>query len=67
MKTLLSIETDKEDKLNLLLQVAKEMGMTVEKSPSIDSYSIVSENSLGEVWNSEEDGQWDKLFPRLKK
>ncbi len=67
MKTLLSIETDTSDKLNLLIRVAEEMGMDVKTNLEIDPITLASESSLAEDWISPEDERWNELFPNQKK
>ncbi len=67
MKTILSIESDSKDKLNLLIKLAREMGMTVETSSEAENmYSMVSESALSKDWDSQEDKRWDEAFAHLK-
>lgn len=67
MKTVLSIVTETEDKIELLIRVAEEMGLQVERKNTNDLSFLVSEASLAEAWNSSEDARWDEAFAHLKK
>jgi hypothetical protein len=67
MKATLNIEADTADKLHLLIRVAKEMGIAVKQSSSIDEYTTISEASLAIDWESAEDARWDELYAHLKK
>lgn len=67
MKATLKIEADNEDKLRLLIRVAEEMGIAVNANPLLDEYTVISENSLAEDWNSPEDARWDMAYAHLKK
>lgn len=68
MKTVLSIVSDSEDKVDLLVRIAEEMGLTVERKILEDEMSfLVSEPSLAEAWNSPEDAKWDEAFRHLRK
>jgi hypothetical protein len=67
MKTVLSIVTETEDKIDLLIRVAEEMGLKVERKNTKDISFLVSEASLAEAWNSPEDTRWDEAFAHLKK
>jgi len=71
MKTTLTFETVSEEKLNLLIRIAAEMGITVMPDKQEiksyiedDSISIVSEPALGEAWDSPEDDRWDELYKK---
>ena len=67
MKALLNIETDTADKLALLIRVAEEMGMGVEQAYPNDPFTLASQSSLTEAWDSPEDSHWDEAFAHLKK
>ncbi len=67
MKATLRIEAETEEKLRLLIRVAEEMGMEVQANTIVDSYSIASEPSLAEDWDSPEDARWDEQYAHLKK
>lgn len=67
MKTVLSIVTETADKIDLLIRVAEEMGLKVERKNTDDLSFLVSEASLAEAWNSPEDARWDDAFANLKK
>lgn len=68
MKTILSIESDTTEKLELLIRIAEEMGMTVETfSKEVEPYTLVSEEALAEDWNSPADDRWDEVFAHLEK
>ena len=67
MKTVLNIEADTADKLNLLIRIAEEMGIVVEPSTAVDSVTVASQDSLAEAWNSPEDAHWDEALARLNK
>jgi len=67
MRTVLNIQTDTADKLNLLIRVAEEMGMEVEQELAIDLVALASQDSLAEAWNSPEDAHWDKVATHVKK
>jgi hypothetical protein len=66
MKTTIVITNDSKEKIELLIKVAKEMGITVESVPPVDEVTVVSEPSLAEAWNSKEDERWDKLYGKKK-
>jgi len=65
--TTIIVKTDSDEKLALLLKVAREMGITAEPQFPVDEVSVVSEPSLAEAWNSKEDERWDKLYGKKKK
>ena len=67
MKTVLNIEADTADKLNLLIRVAEEMGIIVEPATAVDPVTLASQDSLAEAWNSPEDTHWDEALASLKK
>ena len=67
MKATLKIEADTEDKLQLLIRVAEEMGIAVKSSTLVDECTAVSESVLAEDWDSPEDARWDEVFAHLKK
>ena len=67
MKATLKIEADTEDKLQLLIRVAEEMGIAVKSSTLVDEYTAVSESVLAEDWDSPEDARWDEAYAHLKK
>lgn len=68
MKALLTIDTDKTDKIDLLVRIAVEMGLKVERTTVADDLSfLISEPSLAEAWNSPEDARWDEAFSHLKR
>lgn len=67
MKTVLSIVTETSDKVELLIRVAEEMGLKVERKDTEKPYFLVSEASLAEAWDSPEDARWDNAFAHLKK
>ena len=68
MKTTLQIETTFPEKISLLIQVAKEMGIEVKNSDTVypliiaDELTTVSEPALSEAWKSKEDERWDELY-----
>jgi hypothetical protein len=66
-KTTIIVKTDSDEKLALLLKVAREMGIMAEPQIPVDEVTIVSEPSLAEAWNSKEDQRWDKLYGKKKK
>jgi len=66
MKTNLLIQSASKRKIDLLLQVAKEMGILIEKISPTDEATAVSEPSLAEAWNSKEDDRWDELYGETK-
>ena len=69
MKSTLVIESATRKQIDTLLLFLKELGInaSIAESDDIDvnSLSIVSETSLAEAWNSEEDEQWDKLYKKI--
>lgn len=67
MQSIITITQGDRDKIELLVRVAEEMGLTVNVSNTIDPYTIASEASLAEDWNSPEDARWDEVFAHLKK
>jgi hypothetical protein len=67
MRANLTIEADNEDKVRLLIRIAEEMGLEVTSRPLADEYTLVSEPSLAEDWNSPEDERWDDVYAHLKK
>ncbi len=67
MKATLKVETETEDKLNLLIRIAEEMGMSVNTDLAADEITTVSESVLAEDWNSPEDARWDEMYAHLKK
>ena len=67
MKATLNIETDNQDKLQLLIRVAEEMGIAVNASPLADEVTAISEASLAEDWLSPEDARWDEVYAHLNK
>lgn len=67
MRTHLTIDADSEDKLRLLIRVAEEMGLEITSREVADEYTLISESSLAEDWNSPEDARWDEVYAHLKK
>ena len=66
MKTTIVVSNSSKEKIELLIKVAREMGITVEAMPAVDEVTIVSEPSLSEAWNSKEDERWDKAYGKKK-
>ena len=66
MKAKIIIESGSKRKVELLIKVAEEMGLTVKPDFPIDEITVVSEPSLKEAWNSKEDERWDKLYGKKK-
>ena len=70
MKTTLTIETTTRSQLETMLRFLKEVGIkawvTYQQDTDDSPVSAVSEQSLGEVWFSDEDKQWDELYPENK-
>ena len=68
MKATLHIETNRPEKISLLIKVAKEMGIEISNDANsyseniINEFSAVSEPSLAETWESKEDERWDELY-----
>lgn len=64
----LILKTKSEKRLNLIQSLAKELGVTTERSIRkiriVDDATSVSEKSLGESWNSKEDERWDELYKK---
>ncbi len=67
MKATLNIEADNQDKLQLLIRVAEEMGIAVNASPFVDEVTVLSEAALADDWLSPEDARWDEVYAHLKK
>ncbi|MBX2899270.1 MAG: hypothetical protein KF775_06455 [Cyclobacteriaceae bacterium] len=67
MKAVLRIESESNEKLQLLARLAEEMGMNVSAGGREDEFTLISEESLAEDWNSPEDEQWDTAYSYLKK
>ena len=67
MKTTLIIETSTRSQLETMLRFLKEVGIKAwvayEQDADDTPISMASEQSLGEAWLSEEDKQWDELYP----
>jgi hypothetical protein len=57
-----------DDRMVLLLKLAKELGITVKHLPSKADevasvpFAAISESSLAEEWLSEEDSRWDEFY-----
>ena len=70
MKTTLTIESPSKSKIDLLLSIAREMGITIINMGAYkiatDELLLVSEASLAEAWNSDEDNRWDELYNENK-
>ncbi len=66
MKTIeikFSSQADFEKVNALLAQIKPEKDFTItEKNPTIDPVSLLSQESLSEEWDSEEDKRWDELL-----
>jgi len=64
MKTIV-FQTDKLRQFNLLIDLAKQLGIGVKLFDDIDENqltAIVSEASFAEEWNSKEDQHWDEFL-----
>ena len=64
MKTIV-FQTDKLEQFNLLIDLAKQLGIGVKSFGDIDESqltAIVSEASFAEEWNSKEDQHWDEFL-----
>lgn len=70
MKTTLTIETSNRSQIETMLRFLKEVGIkawvTYQQDADETPVSTVSEPSLAEAWLSEEDKQWDELYPENK-
>ncbi len=66
MKTIeitLNSQGDLEKINDLLSQLKLEKNFKItEKNPVIDPVTLLSQDSLAEEWDSEEDKRWDKLL-----
>jgi hypothetical protein len=55
-----------QSKIDLLITLAREMGISVmyagDYKTATDEVTIVSEASLSEAWDSDEDKRWDSLY-----
>jgi hypothetical protein len=69
MKATIIIEAA-QNKIDLLISIAHEMGISVistgQYKIATDEVTHVSEPSLSEAWDSEEDKRWDKLYNTSK-
>lgn len=69
MKATIIIEAA-QSKIDLLITIAHEMGISVintgDYKIATDEITQVSEPSLSEAWDSEEDARWDKLYQETK-
>jgi len=65
MKATIIIEAA-QSKIALLISIAHEMGISIistgQYKIATDEVSHVSEPSLSEAWDSEEDNRWDSLY-----
>ena len=74
MKTTLTLETQKPEQLQLLLHVAREMGIAVEFEDDDDTeakrdFLKASFKNMEEEWLAPENDHWDEFFknaPKLK-
>ena len=70
MKATITIEAP-PNKIDLLITIAHEMGISVlstgQYKIATDEITHVSEPSLSEAWDSEEDERWDTLYIDGKK
>lgn len=71
MKATITFESATIEKLNMLIRIAEAIGIKVmNDKKEIHAYSnepdvsIVSEPSLAEAWDSEEDNRWDELYAK---
>ena len=59
-----------QSKIDLLINIAHEMGISIistgQYKIATDEVTHVSEASLSEAWDSEEDKRWDHLYPNPK-
>ena len=64
--TTVTLQSRSKSKLNLLLQIARELGIIAvkKKGRKINETMLLSEESLGEAWNSKEDERWDELYKK---
>lgn len=55
-----------QNKIDLLMSIAHEMGIAiispVQNKAGVDEVTHVSEPSLSDAWDSEEDKRWDSLY-----
>jgi hypothetical protein len=69
MKATIIIEAA-QNKIDLLISIAHEMGISIintgQYKIATDEVTHVSEPSLSEAWDSEEDKRWDGLYNNKK-
>ena len=64
------LKSRSSSKINLLIQLARELGISIvkkkkgKKKSSADESVLLSEHSLSEAWNSPEDERWDELYKK---
>jgi hypothetical protein len=64
------LQSQSRSKINLLLQIAREFGISIvknkkgKKKSSSNESALLSEHSLSEAWSSSEDERWDKLYKK---
>jgi hypothetical protein len=63
------LKSSSRSKINLLLQIARELNISIvrkkgKRKNSADETTMLSEESLAEAWNSPEDERWDKLYKK---
>ena len=66
MKTTITLQSASSDKIQLLLRVAKEMGVTTSVTENISSeekdWKLASEKTLAKDWLNPEDDKWDDFL-----
>ena len=62
MTVKLQVEYQEAYKLSLLLKIAQEMGLKIASDLPDLELRLVSQSSLSEAWDSEEDERWNQIY-----
>lgn len=64
MKTTVTLQSDSNEKINLLIHVAHEMGIktSTENSNEERDWNLASEKTLSEDWLKPEENKWDDFI-----